>query len=424
MSSTSSPEKRLQPFLQPLIFIGIVPRCPTTFWKSPCRNLVFPFLICLILWFGTVFSILKIFFCHSTDPATAHKASFLDVIEDFRRNLQIFCGAFNICLFCWKARQIPRLLDRARELFGKKAQSAVEQSYSPPVVAYFVWLCVLYACVVSTAFTNEYLESFHKPAKLLCFGTHFLEWDSLEIAVKVLEMVVTTYVTGLLCGVMLLLYDGCRVIQAKIATFLTGKGETLRSLRRLQEQVIAFNDECNGVFGLLHLLVMSDAVSVTIVAVGLAAQPALQEALSAEASIHIVNGTTTMRPPRDAASLLHAFFLYVVGMVTMWGIIGSCVVALVVLLLANLALEFASQRVIAELETLESMYAVGNLSVDSSDAGVELGFCWREAEDDDHLSTVAGEHESSSGFQCLWPINTESSWSATVDGGRCLTYFR
>ncbi|OQV21225.1 hypothetical protein BV898_04712 [Hypsibius exemplaris] len=371
--TTSSPEKRLQPFLAPLIFIGIVPRRSTTLLKSPCRNVVFPILLCLTMWLGSAFTILQIFFCHSTDPAAAHKASFLDVIGTFRRNLQIFCDAFNICLFCWKARQIPQLLERARELFGKAGPSAIEQTYSPPMVAYFVWLCLWYACILGTVFTTEYLESFRGIPDLVCFGTEFLEWDALDRAVKFLEMIITTYLTGLLCGVMLLLRDGCRVLQAEIATFLTGKGDdtkgkrddaegkaddtegkgddmkgkgddTLQNLRRLQERVISFSEECNGVFALLHLLLMVNAVSMAFLAVQVAAIPASHEAASAAASVGLANGTAvyaTVSPSREAASLFYAFFVNATGLVTTWGSIGNCVAALIVLILANLVLQSA-----------------------------------------------------------------------------------
>ncbi|OQV21226.1 hypothetical protein BV898_04713 [Hypsibius exemplaris] len=245
----------------------------------------------------------------------------------------------------------------------------------------------------------------------MCFGTEFLEWDALDRTVKVLEMVIATYITGMLCGVMLLLRDGCRVLQARIATFLTGKGndtkgkgnnteekgdnteekgdntegkgdDTLQNLRRLQERVISFSEECNGVFALLHLLVMVNAVSMAFLAVRMAVMQVSQEASSAATSVGLANGTavyTTVSPSRDATSLFYAFVFDAIRMVAIWGNIGNCVAALIVLILANLVLQSANQSVTAALETLESMYSVGNLSVESSP---NWDFCWRDAEDE------------------------------------------
>ncbi|OQV15838.1 hypothetical protein BV898_09935 [Hypsibius exemplaris] len=362
----SHPSKRLQPFLGPLTVLGIVPQEPqiitSSFMKMKWRP--FPIVICLVMWLGSLYSLLAIFHCSYSKEVAAHhviQAGFLNLIENLRRNLQIFAGAFTVCLFCWKGQRIPDLLVRAQELFN---DSAVPQQHSPLMGAYFVWVIgsnVLVAASVAVIIPTRQVEE-----GMICFGVDLSAWRIADMWIKVLETGLSTYLTGILCGVMLLLYDGCRVFQRKIEAFPAEKGASLQELRRWQEILIAFSEECSALFSVVHLLVLADIISMFIVlineTVAMGPESSPRDRCLLEGVALLRNQTLSPAPANYVGS--QALFLRAVALVFQWGEHAQFLTAFLALTLCNLVLQSTNHAIVRQLETLESQYAVGSITAD------------------------------------------------------------
>ncbi len=135
--------QRFRPFLQPLIGLGIIPTK-----ISGCHQPFAPLVVCFVMLSATLYSALSTFFCDH-DPIAARndptKQGFLGVLSTARRNIQLFCCGFTICWFCWKAREVPRLIVQSGELLENDGLS---RKCFPPLAIYFLILLVAYGRLV------------------------------------------------------------------------------------------------------------------------------------------------------------------------------------------------------------------------------------------------------------------------------------
>ena len=340
---TSKGAQRLQPFLFPLTFFGIIPS-KSTGW----RRILGPATVCCVMLTGTTYATLQVFFC--TDASTTVRddpthQGFLGIISIARRNMQLFCGGFTICLFCWKARQVPHLLARSNELLQN---DVLHRKYFIPLVVYFILLMINHLGVLTSHVTLPYI----KPPETdqICFGLSHPQWRTFDDLFKYLEMVVTTYLSGLLSGMILLLYDCCHEFREKAAQCgaLSQQKKVefpVQKVRQLQEKLITFNEECKGVFSVLHFLVLSDAISVIVVIVNLFVPPPRSSAeIVAESIPSPDNGNSSSGLVGDVPLTTGAWLASFLSEVNLWGILGPYAVAFVVLAVANLALQSMVRR--------------------------------------------------------------------------------